>query len=426
MQTKLQQALRAGLRPGGDLVSELKQCLDYPVESRQDALAICRALRKFPRSEDPILLPSLTFSPLQMLVYLFQAVETQEAFNVLCEQGLPELARIFDAQFEHPEANCEEMLYLLKMFAAYSFEEAIPRIVVAAQDEHLCNGMLWPAIFSQFDEADSLREELMDNLSDPLPKGFARVAFLDFVNELALDGELEDHPFDCEEGVADFEKWLLSSEPDELSFAQSATGSLPFLSGPARENLLALALDHLSEPIQLEAAWAAAYLDRAPAVRFLQRYCLDPYYSVTACHYLEEVGREEAIPEAAREPDFRALSEMCLWLSHPSEFGTPPDEIEPYDSRVMFWPPTNDERQVWLFRYRYFAEEPGEEDDTGIGMVGSTTFALFGESSFEMSPEDVYALHCCWELQQSEDPRAPKERSVEVGKRLLEEYDRYR
>ena len=52
-------------------------------------------------------------------------------------------------------------------------------------------------------------------------------------------------------------------------------------------------------------------------------------------------------------------------------------------------------------------------------MVGSVTFALFGEATAGMPPEDIYALHCVWELQQEGDKRAPKERTVQAGRKLL-------
>jgi hypothetical protein len=52
-------------------------------------------------------------------------------------------------------------------------------------------------------------------------------------------------------------------------------------------------------------------------------------------------------------------------------------------------------------------------------MYGSVTFALFGESTVDLSAEDAYALHCCWELEVNGDPRAPKKRSVRAGRKLL-------
>jgi hypothetical protein len=52
-------------------------------------------------------------------------------------------------------------------------------------------------------------------------------------------------------------------------------------------------------------------------------------------------------------------------------------------------------------------------------MVGSTTFALAGDPTADLSAEDAYALYCCWELQANGDARAPAERSVAAGRKLL-------
>ena len=114
------------------------------------------------------------------------------------------------------------------------------------------------------------------------------------------------------------------------------------------------------------------------------------------------------------------MADLCDWLAHPQEFGRPPDEIEQYDTRELFWPPTNDVRQVWLFRYRYLAETEGESDDCGLGFYGGITFSLFSETTHDMAPEDAYALHCCWELEVKEDLRAPEERTIQAGRAILE------
>jgi hypothetical protein len=111
------------------------------------------------------------------------------------------------------------------------------------------------------------------------------------------------------------------------------------------------------------------------------------------------------------------MAEMFGWPSHPNEFGRTPDDIDLYDTRELYWLPTNDTRRLRLLRYRYIkGEEEGE--DVVIGQVGSATFALFGETTTAMCPEDVYGLHCCRELEMNEDPRAPRERSASAGRKL--------
>src|SRR5205085_7500326 len=168
-----------------------------------------------------------------------------------------------------------------------------------------------------------------------------------------------------------------------------------------------------------KAAWASAYRGGEAGLKYLARMTTDVRSTVAARQYLEELGRLELVPNAANEPDFQAMAQMCNWLAHPQEAGRPPDAIDLYDTRELHWPPTDDTRQVWLFRYRYQNAKEDGSDDAGIAMVGSVTFALFSEATADLSPEDVYGLHCCWELECNQDPRAPARRTAAAGRRLL-------
>jgi hypothetical protein len=182
----------------------------------------------------------------------------------------------------------------------------------------------------------------------------------------------------------------------------------------------------------MEGAWASAKLGSSAGVQFLARMCIDPVRGKQAAQYLRELGVEEAIPAQALDPAFQAQLDLTSWLSHPDEFGRPPDEIALMDTRELYWPPTRERRRVWLFRYRYHlpdiesAEGQGEallhRYDVGVGMVGSITFSLIGETHPDMSAEDIYALHCCWELEHCRDPHAPAERSIKIGRQLLAEH----
>jgi hypothetical protein len=117
-------------------------------------------------------------------------------------------------------------------------------------------------------------------------------------------------------------------------------------------------------------------------------------------------------------PDFWALSTMATWLSHPNEFGGVPDELEVYDTQVLFWPPTGDRRQVWLLKFAY-----NDRERFGLGMTGSITFAIRGVETVELSPVEAYGLHCAWELRHMKDPRAPQELLVASGLSILKEYN---
>ena len=415
--TPLQVALEQGLADGGNLFESLNELDQYEIESLDDAEALVDALETY--IDRPIEAAGI-FSAFHQLVSLFQSVVAVSPFQFLVRRGIPVLIRAYDQRLPLADEQQNELLFAVKIFARYGLEEGLDRLVQAAYHPVLREGYLWSVIFEQLGDQDPLLTDLVDRLSDPLPDGFACIAFLDWVNRLCREEILSAHPFDTHEGVQKLRHWLRSSQEDDFSLAHSSAAAIPFISETQREQLLALAMDHRDANVQMESAWASAKLGSDSGLKFLTRLCLDRNYSTTACAYLEELGQDELIPDEANEPDFRAMADMCDWLAHPQEFGRPPDEIEQYDTRELFWPPTNDVRQVWLFRYRYIAEEEGESDDCGLGFYGSATFSLFDETNVDMAPEDAYALHCCWELEANEDIRAPEERTIAAGRAILE------
>jgi hypothetical protein len=425
--SKLQQALLRGLEPDGNLADELFRLGDYVITTQQDANAVCEALEKFPlpkRSSDDFF---KDWTPLHAVTALFQQVENEEAFAVLFEHGIPHLLRLFDALIPDPGEDSDALLFLLKILAMYQSTEGAARVVEAARKPLLPDSYIWSVVLEQFEEDHPYLPWLCRELADPPPQGFIGVALLDTANQACIEGWMDEHPFDSEQGAKQLESWLTNKDADEFSYAASAAVGLPFISPPWRNRLLALALDHPDPKVQLEAAWASAHLGSAAGIKYLRRLCLDPGTSATACSYLRELGREKSIPAAAMEPNFLAMSDMCTWLAHPNERGRPPDEIELLDTREIYWPPTDDRRRVWLFKFQYDdADRDGEEGKpgslTGAGMVGSVTFALT-EIEPAATPLDIYALHCCFELQVNKDPRAPRERSVRAGRELLAQYN---
>jgi hypothetical protein len=101
----------------------------------------------------------------------------------------------------------------------------------------------------------------------------------------------------------------------------------------------------------------------------------------------------------AMQPVPTATREMIRWLSSGFEFGEPPSSISLWDRRVVAWPPAGDTRELFVFRYEYRRGRWGEPL-RGIGLVGSTTFSLFGASApaQDATVEDVLAAHCAFEM----------------------------
>ena len=395
-ESELFNALRGAQDAPGDLFDLLRPVQDSLVSTAAEARQIVALLKRLPRPRPP----RGPISDLHCLVNLFQQLGTEEAFEVLADKGLPELYRLFDVLINSEDGKTQDdLLFLLKILARYRTREGALRVLRAIRRPLRPDDWLWSITLGQFTPEHPHALWLLEQLRDPLPPAFLRVALLDAANQLAIDGGVGPfpHPFDTPEGHLQLRDWLSSSDEDQFSYAHSATASLPFISAPFRDTLLALALDHMQIGIQLEGAWAAARLGSESGFKILQRYCLDVTQASSARSYLEELERADLIPEEAEDPVFRARAEFANWLAHPSELGRPPDSVEVVDHRQLDWPPENTPRDLYLLKYT--AKNPDGTVDVNCGLVGSTTFCLFGWQIHRRPPSDAYSIHCAWELE---------------------------
>jgi hypothetical protein len=404
---------------GEGKIAELIDDLDgVAVKTAAEAQQICSLLESLPRPKGDKV---PTRPVLDAMLLLFQQVESAAAYDVLQSKGTPELDRIFQAlSGSHDPHTHDSLMMTLKILAMYHTKAGTQCVVDAARKPFLPKNEFWGVVLEQFDSKHPQSMEVIRQLSTPLPPGMIGVALLDTANELESEEDEFRHPFDTEAGVARLQSWLNSKKPEEFSYAVSAAACLPYLKRMERDALVKLALEHPSPEVQIEGAYASAEISSSgDGVALLVKWCADPRYARKAMRYLEELDRADAIPAATKDPKFQATADMCDWLADPNEYGQPPDRIELVDTRELFWPPTGDKRTVWLFKYEFDSSEASEKPEVGLGMVGSVTFALDGENGPEHKPLEMYALHCCWELQVNQDPRAPEERSVEAGMAIL-------
>jgi hypothetical protein len=355
---------------------------------------------------------------------LFQTVATPECHQILAEKGIPHLIRLIDLSASRAEANPDMVLFVLKILVMYRSRAGTNWVIRAMRERYAPEAFAWSIVMAEFAGGDHPDARyFVGQVRDLLPRqDFVAIAFLDLANRLVKEGVLEQHPFDTNTGASFLGELLEARDGDMDDYAESAAACLGFLQHSSRKDLLDLARQHPDVKVQMEALAVGAKLGRAEDTEQLAARCRDPRASSMATALLEEHGLHTAVPEETREPEFQAMAEMCSWLGHPMEFGRPPDDVEVFGSRTLHWPPTRDRRRVWLIKYGY-RDEGEAAAEFGVGMVGSVTFALFGETTAALTPEDVYALHCCWELQVNADSLAPAERDVSVGRAILSRFN---
>jgi hypothetical protein len=331
-----------------------------------------------------------------------------------------ELIRVIEATVKSRKSKefSDEVLFALKTLAYLGTREGVDCAIQVARQGYAAGHFLWSVALAPYGEGHPGAAYLFGSLSRSLPEKFIAISLLDAANSAAREHQLKKHPFDSSKGAMKLREYLSSRRSSQASYAVSACAALPFLAPTRRKPLVALAREHKNSAIRLETAWATAKLGDQTGIDYLVEQCLDRNTSLQASQYLKELGLKKLVPKAAREPGFAAMAEMCNWLSHPNEYGKPPDKVKLMDKRTVYWPPTRDTREVRLFSFVY-EKRRSYPRVSGVGMVGSVTWAFFDETKPTMKPEDIYGLHCCFELETNGDRRAPKQRSAKRGWALV-------
>lgn len=417
-ESKLERALKRGLKPEGSIAKELEKLDVVEISSMNDAKAICDTLATLlQREAENIPVPSRDFDE---LTSLFIAPNSSDrASEELKQRGVPLLMKLYDRQLTRLEPENEGHLVraLMTMAALKTGEGCEERVLAALQRQLGANDFYWDNIFDALFTPPIASEDFLRQIRENPPAGRIGLALVMEANQASLDGYLPSHPFDSAVGRDRLRVWL-TSQIDSYS-AYSAAVALAFVSKEIRNQLLPLALEHSDPSVQMEAAWAAGRQGDERGLRMLVRYCRELEFSARAQEYLKELNREDLVPEDAKDPEFIARAEFSEWLQHPNELGESPDEIEVIDRRELKWPLEEEPRTIWLLRYLLKDSLGLDPDDVGCGLVGSVTWCFFDPDMLRRPPEDVYAFHCCWEMEQAELIQVREAESPELSDELV-------
>ncbi len=375
--------------------ADMEQVFDFhemPLESVEDVRQICDALASVAQRPDLVEDGEL----IDDLAAFFLQVANEEVVLAFREQGLPLLRELSRRKLQETPPDSETVMFLMKVFALYADAEGLAPLLALARDPDYNEHYLWPVISETFaQDGHPLVEWIASELREPLPAGMAGIGYLDLVNELMLRREIEKHPYDTEPGWELLRGWLGIEDEDLSQHVGSAATALAFVHPPDRDALIEQATMHEDYNVRMQAAWVEARLGRERGIAFLAEAAADPLYARTAINYLQMLGHEDRIPEVCGNSRFQAEVELIEYLSDPEAMGIVPDQLELLDTRELDWPPTEDRRQFWIFK---FSVGQGEEAVTSYALVGSETESLFDDYSENPTPEEIYALHCSWEM----------------------------
>lgn len=290
---------------------------------------------------------------------------------------------------------------ILEVIAESTHQSAASFIISLVQEGAFPEASEWDGIFRSFDAEHPHTEEVMKALSENPPSNLTGIHLLDAANSLCLEGWQGAHPYDSSKGAACLRGWLNEKAEDKSGHPHSAALGTAFIHTKDRKELITLALQHPDDEVRMEGAWADVHTGGKEGLELLKQACLRIHDSRRACDYLEELDHEKDIPSAALEPAFAAQASMSRWLQHPNELGSPPLTIEVFDHRKLRWPPTDDERELWLIRFTYQFKDD-RTPKTAFGMVGSMTWSSFEEYKTPPTPQELFLHHCTLEMERVE------------------------
>jgi hypothetical protein len=209
---------------------------------------------------------------------------------------------------------------------------------------------------------------------------------------------LEESP--PEEGASAVE--LSKRVASQVALAVSLCDALALIGDPEAIGKLnqALALRH--RRLRTEAAAALARLGDDDGAGELVKLAEEPVARLRVLAFAQELGLENRIEPQWQAPLARAEAQLAVWLAEPMQFGIPPQKLELFDQRHMFWPGFTGAVDCFLFRYTYSVTvDGGERSLSNIGIAGPLAHAFLADLA-DLPPDDIYAAYAGWHAEHEE------------------------
>ena len=408
--------LEAWSRTGGSLSERFEKADPDNVQphTEADVKALVQAVKQL-KAHTPE-----TAANLATLAELRNDIQDDELLETFDQQAVPALimwanGRLNNASaFEKQEA--EHFFSLLEAVAGTTGPAAADLVVAAVNSGILPDSHGWSSVFDTYDEEHPNTAKVMSAFAADPPSNLTGMLLLDAANQNFLNGWHGPHPYDSEKGLALLKGWLMDADPEKSGHAHSAALGAAFVNEKRRAELITLALNHADKAVQMEGAWSDVKAGNgAQGLAFLKAACLKLHQSARAQDYLKELERDKDIP--VLEPAFDAQATLSQWLQHPTELGGEPLTMEVYDHKKLFWPPSEDDREIWLIKFTHKDEA---EIKTSYGCVGSMTWSSFDEFTTPPTPAELYLHHCTLEMERDQHRTEGAAKKDEARSRALE------
>ena len=413
------------------------------ITEAEHAEVLCEAVEKM--AQRKVGAPRVPIADFQAIVRQYHRVINRKlpAYQVLRQRGMASLVKLYDQQLLRSDSLESDLALLeaLLVFAKFGSREGERRILDALYGEPGCELKSWE--LKSADWSMILRtmfippvasEEFFNELRANPPSRMLAFELLEVANgDFYRSGDPTIHPFNSPWGAEFLSYWLnglCSATPDpnvvaELRESESSlncgdlmrplVGTLRYVSPEIREQLLPVAMRHPDPEIQITAAAIAARFGKEAGWKLLQHYALDPQYGEEAFYWFRLLRREDLLPPAARNSEFR-LKASCVTYSGmrsslmSNGYGDRfPDQIKVLDQRKLDWPLVAGPKMVAIVGFVVWDKYGLGAEWTELkvayeGLSSLEEWAWVWDDSDSSRPfEDAYAIACCDSLRRYPD-----------------------
>jgi hypothetical protein len=361
-------------------------------------------------------------SPMARLLGHFSTRRETEPHIALRTGAAPALCEFIQAVADgKTRAFVDDVFGALERLIWIEFPDIVPFTAALARRPYKPEHGGWGRVFTLLDSQSALYAPMIEALADPFPPGQIATSLLGPANDACRRRLLARHPFNCAPGAERLKEWLSNHDDHGLTKAWQSAIALQWLDPDRRIRLIELASAHPHHEVKVELAGTLAALGDPAGYDLLIALCKEPSLAGIALERLSALGAADRIPTACSAPDFQAMLEMADWLSSPMEYGRLPSKVSVRARRTMFWPPTQDIREMFLIEYVY----PDSTPPIGVGCVGSRTLAFLGDELMNRPDDELFALYCISEFREEWDDSNEEaiQAVIRRGKAMIAEHN---
>lgn len=397
----IQEAVRRGLRPGGDLVKELSRINPDTEVTHNDIGAILNAFSQL--STEKLLSRESYYdqpTPLSQLSTFLRDLSRilPDETKPLIKIHFTELLKLYDSILarNQPE-NEEDLLRLLACLVTHDCEDTTRRVLDAIHRPLSPFSPNWRGVFDAIESNYSQEKAFFKEFQEHLPPEPIACTLLTSGIRILRDDADSRHPFNSLGGQTQLAKWI--GDPDHKYFERATTAidALEYMDEERRNFLVDVAFANPNKQIQLYMARKVFWFDETKAVKKFRELYSDVTCHETAAEFWQTNLEDYSTPILYVDDSFLPIVRLMSNLrKRHGRFGRFIDNFAIIDEREVTLPQGYTPEIVVLVRYQIH-----DKFDITTPEIQYVFMSKSGDAiSWDYSPapiEDLYASYACKE-----------------------------